>query len=85
MTSKYFNIVKDFKSSSNASYNLERTWNTKEISGYENANGYIVQKISFQSNIAGATDDYYEEWKVVNGRCKKMENSMMIILLLMQN
>lgn len=71
MTSKYFNIVKDFKSSSNASYNLERTWNIKEISGYENANGYKVQKISFQSNIAGATDDYYEEWKVINGRCER--------------
>lgn len=75
MASIYYDVVKDFRSSNSASYNWERVWKVEKIAGYLKANGYIVQKIVFDSNIAGSSDDYYEAWLVVDGQCEKTDDN----------
>ena len=47
-------------------------WNVANIAGYENSNGFIVQKFnrtSVPANLIIADTSYYEAWSVQNGVC----------------
>ncbi len=47
-------------------------WNVNEMAHYENANGFIVQEVVWQSVIDNncTTFHYYEAWEVISGICE---------------
>lgn len=51
-----------------AYYNYCIDWNVKNITYGQERDGYIVQKVHFESELEciGGCDDYYEAWKVQN-------------------
>lgn len=69
----YYTIIKETHKEF-WSFDLQIDWNVTEISGGSNANGYIVQhfrRTACPSQPLLEDVDYYEAWKVVNGRCLK--------------
>lgn len=71
---KYYTIIKE-KHDVSCACCLEINWNTTEITGKNNADGYIVQKFSrklFPKAILPVEEycdiSYFEAWKVQNGK-----------------
>ena len=57
-----------FKDGANDDFQLPIRWNVKEISGKNEANGYIVQYMNIQSsNRCISSAHYYEAWLVEDG------------------
>lgn len=75
VNNKYFKILEENNNMPYAYYILKIKWNVKNIIGKDkNTDGYIVQKVCV-TNTTGLNglpeEEYYEAWKVVNG---KIEN-----------
>lgn len=69
---QYYTICKDTLDIAKpyAQFHLGIKWNVNAISGYENANGFIVQHVNIVAPLflnGYQINDYYEAWSVYNG------------------
>ncbi len=73
MNNPYYEVIEDTNEHPlpYAFYRLAIRWNVEKVAGYNNSNGYILQKVHFDVDVPGVdnTPDYYEAWKVSNGSC----------------
>lgn len=67
----FIDIIKEYHASCYAGFCLKIKWNVSAITGYKNANGYIVQRVHYIDTVEAAppVDDYYEAWAVHDGIC----------------
>ena len=73
---RFFDVVDEENDLPYAFYFQKIVWNVMEIAGYENANGFIVQKVCYNDTVGVtySTEAYYEAWKVCNGVCEKIDS-----------
>ena len=69
--SNFFEVIEENNTLDYAAFCLRIKWNVSAIAGYENADGYIVQRIHYTDTVEAASlvDDYYEAWLVRGGVC----------------
>ena len=71
MNRNYYEIVECNNERKDANYCLKIKWNVKEISGYCNAEGFIVQRVELIDEtgiISNYNGPYFEAWKVKDGK-----------------
>lgn len=78
VNSKYYKVIEENNKLPYAYYILKIKWNVNNIIKKEtNKNGFIIQKVSVinTTGIKGLPEeDYYEAWKVINGKIENVNN-----------